>query len=47
MKGLTMTVSQATRTKAPPEATRSDRLFLLELSGGIHSMNPDGSDRTI
>ncbi|RQS57404.1 3-hydroxyacyl-CoA dehydrogenase [Burkholderia sp. Bp8963] len=28
-------------------AIRSGRLFLLELSGGrIHSMNPDGSDRT-
>jgi hypothetical protein len=43
-----MTVSQATIKKAPSAATRSGRLFLLELSGGrIHSMNPDGSDRKI
>jgi hypothetical protein len=41
-----MTVLQATRTKAASGATRSGRLFLLELSGDrIHSMNPDGSDR--
>jgi hypothetical protein len=41
-----MTVLQATRTKASSGATRSARLFLLELSGNrIHSMNPDGSDR--
>jgi hypothetical protein len=41
-----MTVLQATRTNAPSGATRSGRLFLLELSGDrIHSMNPDGSDR--
>ena len=41
-----MTVLQATRTKAPSAATRSGRLFLLELSGDrIHSMNPDGTDR--
>jgi len=41
-----MTVLQATRTKASSGATRSGRLFLLELSGDrIHSMNPDGSDR--
>jgi hypothetical protein len=42
-----MTVLQATRTKAFSGATRSGRLFLLELSGDrIHSMNPDGSDRS-
>ena len=41
-----MTVLQATRTKDSSGATRSGRLFLLELSGDrIHSMNPDGSDR--
>jgi sugar lactone lactonase YvrE len=41
-----MTVLQATRTKASSAASRSGRLFLLELSGDrIHSMNPDGSDR--
>jgi hypothetical protein len=41
-----MTVLQATRTKASTGATRSGRLFLLELSGDrIHSMRPDGSDR--
>jgi hypothetical protein len=41
-----MTVLQATRTKASSGATRTARLFLLELSGDrIHSMNPDGSDR--
>jgi DNA-binding beta-propeller fold protein YncE len=41
-----MTVYQATRIKASSGATRTGRLFLLELSGGrIHSMNPDGSDR--
>src|SRR5712671_4380727 len=45
-KGQTMTVLQAKRTKASSGATRSARLFLLELSGDrIHSMNPDGSDR--
>jgi hypothetical protein len=38
-----MTLPQAARTKA--SATRSGRLFLLELSGDpIHPMNPDGSD---
>jgi len=43
-----MTVLQATRTKASSGATRSGRLFLLELSGDrIHAMNPDGSDRKI
>src|SRR5262250_532356 len=41
-----MTLLQATRTKASSDATRSGRLFVLELSGDrIHSMNPDGSDR--
>ena len=41
-----MTVLQDNRTKASPGATRSSRLFLLELSGDrIHSMNIDGSDR--
>jgi len=41
-----MTVAQTTRTKASSGATRSGRLFVLELSGDrIHSMNPDGSDR--
>jgi hypothetical protein len=40
-----MTTLQATRANAS-SGTRSDRLFLLELSGGrIHSMNTDGSDR--
>jgi hypothetical protein len=41
-----MTALQTTRTKAASRATRSGRLFLLELSGDrIHSMDPDGSDR--
>jgi len=41
-----MTVLQATMTTALSDATRSGRLFLLELSGGrIHSIKPDGSDR--
>jgi len=41
-----MTLSQATRKKAASGATRTGRLFLLELSGDrIHSMQPDGSDR--
>src|ERR1700694_2334569 len=45
-KGQTMTVLQATRTKASSGATRSGQLFLLELSGDrIHAMNPDGSNR--
>jgi sugar lactone lactonase YvrE len=45
-KGQTMTILQATRTKTSSGATRSGRLFLLELSGDrIHSMNPDGSNR--
>jgi hypothetical protein len=42
-----MTVLQATRTKASSAATRTGRLFVLELNAGrIHSMNPDGSDKT-
>jgi hypothetical protein len=41
-----MAILQAARTKASSDATRSGRLFLLELSGDrIHSMNPDGTDR--
>jgi hypothetical protein len=41
-----MTLLQAARTTALSDATRSGRVFLLELSGGrIHSMKPDGSDR--
>src|SRR5262245_7085783 len=41
-----MILLQATPTKASSGATRSGRLFLLELSGDrIHSMNPDGSER--
>ena len=41
-----MTVLQETKSKASSAATRTGRLFLLELSGDrIHSMNPDGSDR--
>ena len=39
-----MTVLHATQTKAASGATRSGRLFLLDLSGGrVLSMNPDGS----
>jgi DNA-binding beta-propeller fold protein YncE len=41
-----MTVLQAPKTKTSSGATRSGRLFVLELSGDrIHAMNPDGSDR--
>jgi hypothetical protein len=41
-----MTVLQATRTKTSSGATRSGRLFLLELSGDcIYAMDPDGSNR--
>jgi hypothetical protein len=41
-----MTALQATKARASSAATRTGRLFLLELSGDrIHSMNPDGSDR--
>ena len=41
-----MTVLQSIKRKSSSGATRSGRLFLLELSGDrIHSMNPDGSDR--
>jgi sugar lactone lactonase YvrE len=43
-----MTVLQATRTKASSGATRSGRLFLLDLSGGrVLSMDPDGSHPTV
>ncbi|SCB51951.1 hypothetical protein GA0061098_1016113 [Bradyrhizobium shewense] len=39
-----MTVLHATQTKAASSATRSGRLFLLDLSGGrVLAMNPDGS----
>src|SRR5262249_45044187 len=45
-KGQVMAVIQATKTKASSAATRTGRLFVLELSGDrIHTMNPDGSDR--
>jgi hypothetical protein len=41
-----VTVVQVKRTKASSGATRSGRLFVLELSGDrIHAMNADGSDR--
>jgi hypothetical protein len=41
-----MSLVEATKSKASSGATRSGRLFVLELSGDrIHSMNPDGSDR--
>jgi hypothetical protein len=41
-----MTTIEATKSKNSSSATRSGRLFVLELSGDrIHSMNPDGSDR--
>jgi hypothetical protein len=41
-----MSILQATRTKDSSGATRSGRLFLLELSGDcIHAMDPDGSNR--
>jgi hypothetical protein len=41
-----MTVLRAAGAKASSGATRSGRLFVLELSGDrIHSMNIDGSDR--
>src|SRR6516164_7282497 len=46
MEGQTMTVLQATKSRASSSAPRSGRLFVLELSGDrIHAMNPDGSDR--
>jgi hypothetical protein len=46
MASTTAPALQAPRTKAASGATRSGRLFVLELSGDrIHSMNPDGSDR--
>jgi DNA-binding beta-propeller fold protein YncE len=41
-----MTVPQGSGANVSADATRSGRLFFLELSGGrIHSINPDGSDR--
>ena len=41
-----MTVLQAIKPKPSSGATRSGRLFVLELSGDrIHSMDPDGSGR--
>jgi DNA-binding beta-propeller fold protein YncE len=41
-----MTVPEISATNVSADATRSGRLFFLELSGGrIHSINPDGSDR--
>lgn len=43
-----MTVVQTTNANASLGATRTGRLFMLELSGGrIHSMNSDGSDRKV
>jgi DNA-binding beta-propeller fold protein YncE len=40
-----MTMPQIGGTNVSADATRSGRLFFLELSGGrIHSINPDGSD---
>jgi hypothetical protein len=43
-----MTALQATKSKTSSAATRTGRLFLLELSGDrIHSMSPDGSDRKV
>ncbi|RQR52656.1 3-hydroxyacyl-CoA dehydrogenase [Burkholderia sp. Bp9125] len=42
-----MTHFQTNGSNVSQRTLRSGRLFLLELSGGrIHSMNPDGSDRT-
>ena len=47
-EGKTMTILQATKSKASSAVSRSGRLFLLELSGDrIHSMNPDGSDHKV
>jgi len=41
-----MSVLQETRTRASSGATRSGRLFVLELNAGlIHTMNPDGSEK--
>jgi hypothetical protein len=40
-----MTVLEATKSENPSGATRSSRLFVLELSGDrIHSMDTDGSN---
>jgi hypothetical protein len=41
-----ITTLEATKSKKSSGVSRSDRLFVLELSGDrIHLMNPDGSDR--
>ena len=41
-----MTTLEGTKSKKSSGVSRSDRLFVLELSGDrIHSMIPDGSDR--
>jgi len=41
-----MSVLQETRTRASSGATRSGRLFVLELNAGlIHTMNPDGAEK--
>lgn len=41
-----MTLPKISGTRGCADASRSGRLFFLELSGGrIHSINPDGSDR--
>ena len=41
-----MTTLEATKSTALSRAIHSERLFVIELSGGrIHSMKPDGSDR--
>src|SRR5690242_20422948 len=46
MKGQIMSVLETSKSKASSGATRSGRLFLIELScDRIYSMNPDGSDR--
>ncbi|MFM0268689.1 3-hydroxyacyl-CoA dehydrogenase, partial [Paraburkholderia sediminicola] len=40
-----MTLPRISGANVSADATRSGRLFFLELSGGrIHSINPDGSD---
>src|SRR5215467_8673779 len=45
-EGKTMTTLESIKSKNSSGATRSGRLFVLELSGDrIHSMNPDGTDR--
>ena len=43
-----MTMLEAERTKASPDRGRTNRLFLLDLSGGrVLSMDPDGSNRSV